>query len=1152
MELGVLGPLRVADGDRVVDVGTSRQRHILLMLAIARGRPVSAESLIDQLWGGAPPASATGTLHGYVAHLRRALEPDRAPRSPARILVSAPTGYLLAGVELDVDRFEQWTREGRARLDHGDPAAAAERLRDALGLWRGAPLADAGGALWAAAEVTRLENLHLAAAEDLADAALALGEHDHLVAELHGLQAAHPLRERLRGQLMLALYRSGRQADALALARDGRALLAEELGIDPSPALQELESAILRQDPRLRAPSGERTAPSSPSAPIGPRGTAAAAGAVAGAFPFVGRDDELAQLAAALERARAGVGQVLLVSGEPGIGKTRLVEELTRRAAPSRVAVGRCVEAEGVPPFWPWLQILGALPSTVGCDLDPSEEFAGVGAVRFGQALRVADVLRRAGTEGGVAVVCEDLQWADQASLELLRLVAGQLVGDPVLLVATYREDGIVPGGVVEAALGILARHPAVTRLRLDGLDDPAVSALAEVVTGVAPDLGAARVLRERTSGNPYFVTEVLRWGSGDDRGTRLPAGVRDVLRLRLRALPAAGLAGLTVGAVIGRDFALHLVEAATEDPPDELLSALEAGTRAGLLTEPAPGRFRFAHALVREVLLDELSGARKARLHARVLEAMSERQGSHVPVQARAHHAYAAASAGVDVPDAAGACLAAALDDLGRSAYEDAVTEVDRGLEIEAAGPSDLGLRTDLLLARVEALTRLGDLVTAGEDLDAALEAARELGDPHRLARAAVASGGGGLSLLWTQIWASNPDIASTRELLATAHVAAPQVDPDTRLAVAALLGVALAMEGQAGAADAVSRQALEEARSRGGTTLSRALRGRLASHWGLDDPSERLQLAEELLADTPRDLRAELVGRFFRMYALLELGDAGASDAEFARFESLSPQLGSVEHQLAAGWFRVQRLLLRGEVEEAERQTQDLLRHRSGATDLAAMLLGAGRDCVHSIAAWFRGTTASVPHASIEGDARTVAGAAAALAWAAGGAVAAAAARLAASVPLGMPVDLDGPHSVALAWLHAELAVLVADMGRAAVLFDALAPWSDRVVVLAPDTIALGSAERVLGGLAALRGDLDEAVRRLSRATEVDARIGARPFEAMGHARLVEVLRARNGDGDGERVTGHAAAARRIADELGLPGVAVVRPMRRAPSAS
>jgi hypothetical protein len=208
-------------------------------------------------------------------------------------------------------------------------------------------------------------------------------------------------------------------------------MLAEELGIDPSPALQELEAAILRQDPRLRPPGGERTPMPGPTGPTGPTGRVHATGpappteaevptgakAVPPGTPFVGREQELGALLDALARARAGVGQLVLVAGEPGNGKTRLVDELLRRAGSTRVAVGRCVEAEGGPPFWPWLQILGALPTFASsAELVPTDATGGRRTIRFAQALEVADVLRRAGEQEGLAVVLEDLQWADPAS----------------------------------------------------------------------------------------------------------------------------------------------------------------------------------------------------------------------------------------------------------------------------------------------------------------------------------------------------------------------------------------------------------------------------------------------------------------------------------------------------------------------------------------------------------------------------------------------------------------------------------------------------------------------------------------------------------------------------------------------------------------
>lgn len=215
---------------------------------------VPIDRLIDELWGDSPPESAANMLQGYVSHLRKALEPGRT-RGEHKLLVSQAPGYVLRiqPDQLDANRFAQLASEGRQLLDDGDPGAAAERLRAALALWRGPALADLAYEAFARPEAERLEELRLATIEDRINADLALGRHDALVGELREFVDAYPLRERARGQLMAALYRGGRQAEALQVYREGRASLSEQLGIEPGPGLRELERAILRQDAELGA-----------------------------------------------------------------------------------------------------------------------------------------------------------------------------------------------------------------------------------------------------------------------------------------------------------------------------------------------------------------------------------------------------------------------------------------------------------------------------------------------------------------------------------------------------------------------------------------------------------------------------------------------------------------------------------------------------------------------------------------------------------------------------------------------------------------------------------------------------------------------------------------------------------------------------------
>jgi SARP family transcriptional regulator, regulator of embCAB operon len=255
MRFGVLGPLEVIAESGPVPLGGQKQRVLLAVLLTRPGRVVSVDALIQGLWADDPPPSADKTLQSYVVHLRRTLEPDRPRGAAGTVLVTRDPGYLLrvAPEELDAARFAELATRGRRLLGAGVVEAAAATLREALGLWRGEAFEEFPQVDACAAEATRLAELRLGAVEERVEADLALGRHRELLAELEGLTRDHPLRERLWGQLLVALYRCGRQADALLAYQRARAPLVEELGIEPGVELRRLHTAVLAQDPGLEA-----------------------------------------------------------------------------------------------------------------------------------------------------------------------------------------------------------------------------------------------------------------------------------------------------------------------------------------------------------------------------------------------------------------------------------------------------------------------------------------------------------------------------------------------------------------------------------------------------------------------------------------------------------------------------------------------------------------------------------------------------------------------------------------------------------------------------------------------------------------------------------------------------------------------------------
>ena len=259
----ICGPLEVTVDGVTLPLGGVRQRSLLALLLVEANHVVSVDRIVDSLWGDEANDRAAATLQVHVSNLRKALSPAAAALGRPELVLTQRPGYFirLSAAELDLLAFENGFAAARRAVMAEDPRRAVDELRRALALWRGAPLADVADQHFARGIVTRLEAMRLAAEQDRVEAELAIGRHREVLDELAALVADHPLDERLRGLLMLALYRSGRQAEALAAFQDGRRILVEELGLDPGPSLRELEGRILAQDPGLDSPSPVGTEP---------------------------------------------------------------------------------------------------------------------------------------------------------------------------------------------------------------------------------------------------------------------------------------------------------------------------------------------------------------------------------------------------------------------------------------------------------------------------------------------------------------------------------------------------------------------------------------------------------------------------------------------------------------------------------------------------------------------------------------------------------------------------------------------------------------------------------------------------------------------------------------------------------------------------
>ena len=497
MEFRILGPLEVLDDDGAIALRGAKPRALMAVLLLNANEPVSSERLAVALWGEEAPASAAKTVQVHVSRLRKSL-------GDSDILTTTPAGYRLRVLpgELDAERFAQLVEEGRRELRSGHPERASAALRDGLALWRGPPLADLEFEAFAQPEISRLEEQRLVALEARADAELAAGRHVALVGELQRLARLYPSRERFAGQLMLALYRSDRQTEALAAYRDARQALVETSGIEPGPELRRLHEAILRQDPALRLP---------PSSELPPELDASRAPALAG------REDEVADLLDRWERARGGHGAVVTISGEHGIGKTRLAMELAGE-----------------------VHRLGAL-------------------VLYASGLGAADgvdwvIAQAREAASPLLLVLDDLDRAGPAVHAELRGLAAGVGALPVMVLAAGSDvERVAPEGAVRLALGPL------------GLD--AVATIAASYARDQPDEDVpVEWLFERSGGAPLRIHEAAsEWASHEaERRIGAVAGRAAEGRVQLRSMEAE-LAGGIVDLQAVRERAASIARPETQ-----------------------------------------------------------------------------------------------------------------------------------------------------------------------------------------------------------------------------------------------------------------------------------------------------------------------------------------------------------------------------------------------------------------------------------------------------------------------------------------------------------------------------------------------------------------------------------------------------------
>jgi hypothetical protein len=865
--------------------------------------------------------------------------------------------------------------------------------------------------------------------------------------------------------------------------------------------------------------------------------------------PLVGRERELAELRSGLTEASEGRGRVYLLSGEPGIGKTRLLQELSREAAEQGfgVAAGRCWEEGGAPAYWPWIQAVRAL----GGDFERLASVAGESADPETVRFRLFDAATRflvdAALPRPLLVVLDDLHAADPPSLVLLRFLSEATTDAPLLVVGSYREREARRHEHPES-FAELAR--VGTHLSLQRLSVGEVERFVGRATGTEPSRQVALRLHVLTGGNPFFLGEVVRLGAhGDlaetdsegDPTQRVPEELRALLRRRVRDLSEEAVDTLRVAAVMGRECQLRVLERATSLGVARLLEVLAEAGEAGVIVEdPAlPRQYAFVHGLVREVLYEDLAPADRLELHrtiGTVLEDLYQNDlDPHLSEIAR--HLALAAPLG-DASAAIGYLVRAGDRAAKLIAYEEAAVHYDRALGLlGATQDGSRELRSDLLLRLGDACWRAGDTRAARAGFEEAAELARRLGDGERLARAALGYvvGLGGF-LLFARFEVG----ATAGGLLEEALAALPNGDGPLRARLLARLAVEMYFSDEVERRLEVSTEAIEMSRRLGDSeALVTAL---YARHWALGAPEmvhERLRNTEEMLAVAAATGNQELafVSHNARFYCLLELCDGPGIDAETAAVVELAERIRQPFYRWHAVCLQVIRATLDGRFEDAERLAREALHIAPRHSEYAAY--------VHDYAQleairWSQGRHAEYwPQIDDHGER---------FMWVPRWRDALAAAeredRKAAAAEIARQagrdfgdVRRDGFWLLRLCTL-ADACVVAADTRSAERLYELLLPFADRTA-LSLSQQPFGPVALRLGVLAAMLGRPDAAGSHFETALARCELLGARAARARVLLEYAKALRAQPDLGDGERAAGLLAEARRLAEDLELDGI-------------
>jgi len=891
---------------------------------------------------------------------------------------------------------------------------------------------------------------------------------------------------------------------------------------------------------------------------------------------FIGRVSETALLLSALDGLEGGQGSLFLISGEAGIGKSRLATEAASRAIGRGVDVvwGHSLEGGAAPAYWPWVQCIRAViregePRAVRSALaahgssiaqlvpEVREVLPEVAApsdlesdgARFRLFDAATQFLGAVARGRALLLVFDDLQLADISTILLLRFAAPELIATRVVILALYRSTDLPRGHALRDAVAELGRHPRARRLALGGLDEDGVRDYIQAFGGLEPPAAIVRAVHAKTDGNPLFVGEVVRLmahdagssGADADQVLQLPATetIRDVIGQRLDRLSAECRQLLTHAAIAGREFSLKVLERVSGRPRRELLATLDEARSALIVT--AVGRsidgWQFEHVLIRDVLYDDLAVADRVERHRVMGEALETIYESDLEphLAELAYHFRLAAASGETAKAVAYAHRAADRAAVAL-AFEEAARLYEMAMEaLDASGAHDEDLRCRLLLALGDALGRGADLERAHATYLGAAKLARRLSRPDMLARAALGYGG---RFVWAKAGTDSRVVPLLREA-----VAATEGESGTlRARLLARLAGAQRDEAPREVEADLSGEAVELARQTGdASTLAYALVGRYAATWWPENPRERLDIASELvaLARETGDVERVAEGIDLQISAHLELGEVQAVDERLGAVTSLIHELRQPAQRWVLTHTRAMRALLAGRFDEAEQLIREARRIGEGSVGwdaartatLQTFVLRREQDRLREVEDVVRRSVAEYPgdvafrcilaHLYVQLrrplDARTAFEAVAKNDFAA------------------LPRMSD--------WIFAlcmlpEVARSLGDDRRASALYDLLLPFASQAATVAPE-VCIGSVSRSLGVLASFVGRWDAAAAHYEDALAAEAQMGARPWLAHSQHEYARMLLAKDRP-DRARAKALLAESAETAEELGMLALA------------